>query len=44
MSGSPTGYRGLQIYAGQNGSEKNVVEVKDITILADRALRQANKK
>ncbi len=32
------------IYAAQNGYEKNVVEVKDITILADRALRQANKK
>lgn len=31
------------IYAAQNGYEKNVVEVKDIRILADRALKQTGK-
>lgn len=31
------------IYAAQNGYEKNVVEVKDITILAERALKQPGK-
>lgn len=31
------------IYAVQNGYDKNVVEVKDILILADKAIKQMNK-